>query len=124
MGVDAPRARYIEDRRAIYLNRDHPQIRTAEREARLTSLTFKMLLFDIAFTEYALAVVSRLADQGIEVADPIDASEMAQEILDRLNRKAGEKFFNEQVKRAEQEEQEFEEETLAEQSGSPESNWA
>lgn len=104
MGVDAPRARYLGDRRAIYLNRDHPQIRTAEREAGLAGLTFKMLLFDIAFTEYALAVVSQLADQGVEIADPIDASEIAQEILERLNRKAGEKFFNEQTAREEEEE--------------------
>ncbi len=103
MGRDAPRARYIANRRAIYLNRDHPLLHTAEAEAGLTSLTYKMLLFDVAATEYALAVVSQLADQGIEVADPVDASEMAQEILDRLNRKAAEAFFAEMASRKESE---------------------
>lgn len=92
LGPAGPRSRYITNRRLIYLNRDHPQIRAAEREAGVESLTFKMLSFDIAFTEYALAVVSQLADQGIEVADPIDASEMVQEILDRLGRRAADYF--------------------------------
>lgn len=76
----------------IYLNCDHPQLRIAEAEAGIESLTFKMLSFDIAFTAYALAVVSQLADQGLEVADPIDASEMTQQILDRLGRKAADHF--------------------------------
>ena len=93
LGADSPRARYVANRRAIYLNRDHPQMRAAEAEAGLQSVTFKMLSFDVAATDYALAVVSQLADQGVEVADPIDASEMVQEILDRLGRKAAEKFY-------------------------------
>ncbi len=95
LGVDGARARYIANRHAIYLNRDHPQMRAAEAEAGLESVTFKMLSFDIAATEYALAVVSQLADQGVEVADPIDASEMVQEILDRLGRKVAEIFHTE-----------------------------
>jgi hypothetical protein len=94
MGKESPRSRYIANRRAIYLNRDHPQLLAAEAEAGVDSVTFKMLSCDIAFTEYALAVVSQLADQGIEVADPIDASEMVQEILDRLGRQAAEKFWS------------------------------
>ena len=40
----------VELRRAIYLNPDHPQLRAAEAEAGVESLTFKMLSFDIAFT--------------------------------------------------------------------------
>lgn len=96
LGAASPRSRYIANRRAIYLNRDHPQLRAAEAEAGIQSVTLKMLLYDIAFTEYALAVVSQLADQGIEVADPIDASEMVQEILDRLGRKAAEHFYAQQ----------------------------
>jgi len=100
LGVEAPRSRYIANRRAIYLNRDHPQLRAAESEAGVQSLTFKMLSSDVAFTEYALAVVSQLADQGIEVADPIDASEVVQEILDRLGRKAAEQFQREMEQRS------------------------
>ncbi len=95
LGANASRSRFIPDRRAIYLNRDHPQLRVAEAEAGIASQTFKMLSYDVAFTEYALAVVSQLADQGVEVADPIDASEMVQEILDRLGRKAAERFMAE-----------------------------
>ncbi|HLF28741.1 MAG TPA: ATP-binding protein [Anaerolineae bacterium] len=92
LGPAAPRSRFIANRRALYLNRDHPQLRAAEGEAGVESLTFRLLSSEIAFTAYALAVVSQLADQGIEVADPIDASEMIQEILDRLGRKAAERF--------------------------------
>lgn len=95
LGKDAPRSRYTPNRRAIYLNRDHPQLRAAEAEAGIASLTFKMLSCDVASTEYALAVVSQLADQGVEVADPIDAAEMVQEILDRLERKTAERFYAE-----------------------------
>lgn len=98
LGASAPRSRFIQDRRAIYLNRDHPQLRAAEAEAGIQSQTFKMLSFDIAFTEYALAVVSQLADQGVEVADPIDATDMMQEILDRLGRQAAARFFAEHDK--------------------------
>lgn len=95
LGANAPRSRFIPDRRAIYLNRDHPQLRVAEAEAGIQSQAFKMLSYDVAFTEYALAVVSQLADQGIEVADPIDATDMVQEILDRLGRKAADRFMAE-----------------------------
>lgn len=112
LGADAPRSRFIPDRRAIYLNRDHPQLQAAEAEAGIQSQTFKMLSFDVAFTEYALAVVSQLADQGIEVADPIDASDMVQEILDRLGRKAAQRFLAEQSKRRAAEEKSAEEEQV------------
>jgi hypothetical protein len=46
-----------------------------------------VLWFDVAFTECTFAVVSQLAEQGIQPAAPLNATEMAREILDRLSRK-------------------------------------
>ncbi len=88
LGAAAARAAYDRQQGVITLNRDHPQLRTAEREAGLGSNTYRMLSFDIAFTEYALAVVDDLARQAAAFHQPLDGSALVQQILDRLGRKA------------------------------------
>jgi hypothetical protein len=88
LGAQAARAAYDRQQGVISLNRDHPQLRTAEREAGLGSNTYRMLSFDIAFTEYALAVVDDLARQAAAFHQPLDGSALVQQILDRLGRKA------------------------------------
>ena len=89
-GVKAARAHYDAVEGIITLNRDHPQLRTAEREAGIGSNTYKMLCFDIAFTEYALAVTAQLAKQAAAYHKELDTNELVQRILDRLGRKAAE----------------------------------
>ena len=74
----------------ITLNRDHPQLRTAEREAGIESNTYKMLCFDIAFTEYALAVADHLSKQAAAYHKELDTNELVQRILDRLGRRSAE----------------------------------
>jgi hypothetical protein len=88
LGAKSARALYDADEGVITLNRDHPQLRTAEREAGLESNTYRMLCFDIAFTEYALAVADYLAKQAAAYRKPLDTNALVQQILDRLGRKA------------------------------------
>jgi hypothetical protein len=87
-GADAPRAQYIIKESVIYLNRDHPQLRSAEREAGIESKTYKMLSFDVAFTEYALVVADYLTKRAAGYGQAIDPNELVQKIIDRLGRKA------------------------------------
>jgi hypothetical protein len=87
-GAKAARAAYDPVEGLITLNRDHPQLRTAEREAGIESSTYKMLCYDIAFTEYALAVADNLARQAAAYHQELDTSELVQKILDRLGRRA------------------------------------
>ena len=89
-GSSEPRARYDAEQGIITLNRDHPQLRTAEREAGLHSITYRMLCFDIAFTEYALAVAETLSRQAARYKKELDANALVQSILDRLGRRAAE----------------------------------
>ncbi len=88
LGSRESRAQYDAEEGLITLNRDHPQLRTAEREAGLESGTYRMLCFDIAFTEYALAVADYLSKQAAAYRKPLDTNALVQSILDRLGRKA------------------------------------
>lgn len=87
-GAKSARAHYDAEEGVISLNRDHPQLRTAEREVGIESNTYKMLSFDIAFTEYALAVADFLSKQAASYHKQLDSNELVQKILDRLGRKA------------------------------------
>jgi hypothetical protein len=87
-GADAPRAQYMLKEGIIYLNRDHPQLRSAEREAGIESKTYRMLSFDVAFTEYALVVADYLTKRAAGYGQTIDPNELVQKIIDRLGRKA------------------------------------
>lgn len=89
-GAGAPRARYELKEGVIYLNRDHPQLRSAEREAGLESRTYRMVSFDIAFTEYALVVADYLTRRAANREQQLDPNELVQKIIDRLGRKAAE----------------------------------
>ncbi len=90
LGAKSARAQYDAETGVITLNRDHPQLRAAEREAGLESSTYKMLCFDIAFTEYALAVTEHLSRQAAAYRKPLAANALVQQILDRLGRRAAE----------------------------------
>jgi hypothetical protein len=89
-GAASARASYDPETGLISLNRDHPQLRTAEREAGLESNTYRMLCFDIAFTEYALAVAEQLGRQAVHYRVTLDSNQLVQQILDRLGRRAAE----------------------------------
>jgi|SRR5579863_4253375 len=73
MGVEEARAKYERDNRTIYINLDHPQIGAASRRAGLEDPSFRRLAYEVAFTEYAIALASEMAGTGyyLDVVDPI-----------------------------------------------------
>ena len=52
-----------------------------------------MLCYDIAFTEYALAVTDYLTRRAAGYHQDLDTNELVQQILDRLGRKAAETLY-------------------------------
>ncbi len=87
-GVDRRRSRYIEARRTIFINMDHPQMAVALSDGGIEGRPFQLLSYEVAFSEYAAAVVMELAHKGIEIADAYDAVFKVQDIQERLGRTA------------------------------------
>ncbi len=73
LGEDDDRARYADSERAILINLDHPQIRAARGIEGIEAPTFRRLAYEVAFSEYAVALASEMAnnDQYIDPSDPI-----------------------------------------------------
>lgn len=84
MGVESPRAKYVRDERTIYINLDHPQLAAAKGLGSIDEPVFRRLAYEVAFSEYAIALASDLAAQG----DFVDPSDAIVEIRDTLNRVA------------------------------------
>jgi hypothetical protein len=85
MGAESQRAKYMADERTIYLNLDHPQLDAARGTNPVDDPNFRRLAYEVAFTEYAIALATELAQlEGYfyELTDPIV------EIGDTLNRLA------------------------------------
>jgi hypothetical protein len=82
MGADEPRAKYVREERTIYINLDHPQIANAKSIGGIEDIAFRRLSYEVAFSEYAIALASELAaaEQYIDINDPIF------DIRDTLNR--------------------------------------
>jgi hypothetical protein len=82
MGADSHRAVYVSDERTIYINLDHPQVEAAIKLSSVEDPIFQRLSYEIAFSEYAIALASELAsrDEYIDPSDPIV------EIRDTINR--------------------------------------
>jgi hypothetical protein len=89
MGDESPRSRFAEEGRTIYINRDHPQIVHTEDAEGVESLAYKSLMNEIVIQEYASAVVRQMASTGFYVADPFDAVETIQAVVNRLALEAG-----------------------------------
>jgi hypothetical protein len=73
MGMEEARAKYERDNRTIYINLEHPQITAARQRNGLEDPSFRRLTFEVAFTEYAIALASEMAGAGhyLDVVDPI-----------------------------------------------------
>ena len=89
MGDESPRSRFAEEGRTIYINRDHPQVVHTEDTEGVESLAYKSLMNEIVIQEYASAVVRQMASTGFYVADPFDAVETIQAVVNRLALEAG-----------------------------------
>jgi hypothetical protein len=87
MGIEERRAAYITQERTIYINLDHPQVVAARGGASIDDVSFRRLIYEIAFTEYAIALASELARHG-EYIEPTDPIFEIRETINRLARKA------------------------------------
>lgn len=86
MGVDERRATYTPDERTIYINIEHPQLVAARGSGGVDEPLFRRLAYEVAFTEYAIALSSELAQRG-EYIDPSDPIYEIRETVNRLARR-------------------------------------
>ena len=64
MGAEEARAKYERDNRTIFINLEHPQISAARQRGGLEDPSFRRLSFEVAFSEYAIALASEMAGAG------------------------------------------------------------
>lgn len=81
LGESDYRAKYVPEHRAIYVNLDHAQVATALADREPSDPVFRRLAYEVALTEYALALARELdarqwfSDTGdalFEIRDTID----------------------------------------------------
>lgn len=87
MGAESHRALYERDDRTIYINLDHPQLVAAIGLGSIDDPLFRRLAYEVAFSEYAIALASELEGRGhyIDPSDPIVDIRLT---LNRVARKA------------------------------------
>lgn len=87
MGQDMPRASYVSAERTIYVNLDHPQILAAKGTGDIDDPVFRRLAYEVAFSEYAIALAIEMDNNG-EFIEPSDAMVEIRETLNRMARRA------------------------------------
>lgn len=87
MGSESNRAKYASDDRTIYLNLEHPQFAAALEGTTIEDVSFRRLAYEVAFSEYALALALELAQREGYYSDPTDPVVEIIETLNRLARK-------------------------------------
>lgn len=87
MGTESHRALYERDDRTIYINLEHPQLVAAMGMSNIDDPVFRRLAYEVAFSEYAIALASELEGRGhyIDPSDPIVDIRLT---LNRVARKA------------------------------------
>ena len=85
IGEAAPRAEYKRDARTIYINLDHPQFVAARSLGSTEDAAFRRLAYEVAFSEYAIALASELAARD-EYLEPSDVIVDIRETLNRVAR--------------------------------------
>lgn len=85
-GESSGRAVYHRDDRTIFINLDHPQIAAAAKHGTEDPV-FRRLAYEVAFSEYAVALASEL-DRRDEFYDPSDAIVEIRETIHRIARSA------------------------------------
>lgn len=84
MGKEESRAKYESAQRTILINLEHPQIKAALGLGGIEDPAFRRLAYEVAFSEYAIALAVELSGAGYF----IDPSEPIFEIRDTMNRLA------------------------------------
>jgi hypothetical protein len=87
IGAAELRAKYERDERTIYINLDHPQIKRAIGLGSTESIEFRRLSYEVAFTEYAIALAREmiLAGEYYEMEEPMMD---LRDTIDRVTRSA------------------------------------
>jgi hypothetical protein len=83
MGTEEARAKYERDNRTIFINLEHPQIFAARQRGSLEDPSFRRLSFEVAFSEYAIALASEMAGAG-HYLDPVDPITDIRATINRL----------------------------------------
>jgi len=91
LGTESARAEYVSEKRTIYVNLEHPQIEAAKRNRGIEDPVFKRLAYEVAFSEYAVALAVELENRG-EYIDPSDPIVDIRETLNRVARQAAELY--------------------------------
>jgi hypothetical protein len=86
-GVESTRATYQSEKRTIYVNLDFPQISAALQGRGVEDPVFRRLAYEVAFSEYAVALAVELENRG-EYLDPSDPIVDIRETLNRVARQA------------------------------------
>lgn len=91
IGEESHRAEYVRDERSIYINLDHPQLVAARGLGGIDDPTFRRLAYEVALSEYAIALASELAAQD-EYLDPSDPIVDIRDTLNRVARKGAQLY--------------------------------
>jgi hypothetical protein len=91
MGEGSPRASCVSAERTIYVNLDHPQIDAAKGSGSVNDPVFRRLAYEVAFTEYAIALATEMDNNG-EFIEPSDAMVEIREAVNRMARRAAELY--------------------------------
>jgi len=91
MGAASHRAQYLE--RVIYINLDHPQMVAAKGLETTEDPTFRRLAYEVAFSEYAIALAYELDKNG-QYLDPSDPIFDIRETINRLATKGARLYSN------------------------------
>lgn len=86
-GIAADRATYVGSTRTIYINLDHPQIAKAAAGQSVDCNDFRQLAFEVAVTEYSIALAQELANRSFYI-DPSDAISDIRDSIGRISRRA------------------------------------
>jgi hypothetical protein len=86
MGSESSRAQYVPDERTIYVNLDHPVLVSARGSNPIDDPTFRRLAYEVAFSEYAVALASEMVAHE-EYFDPSDPIVDIRTTLDRVSRR-------------------------------------
>jgi anti-sigma regulatory factor (Ser/Thr protein kinase) len=84
MGEEGPRGRYMTDHRTIIINLDHPEVAAAYKLGGLDDPAFERLTWEVAVTEYAVALAGELVEQYIA---PEEALYDIRDTIDRVSRR-------------------------------------
>jgi hypothetical protein len=92
MGPESHRAKYLAERRTIYLNLDHPQLAAAKGLGPVDEPSFRRLACEVAFCEYAVALHTELASQEGYYRDFFDPLVELRLTLNRLARRGAQLY--------------------------------